>query len=276
MEDIQGSAEHRNVALERVGVSKLRLPVMVREKTGELQHVAATASLAVEVPAEVRGAHLSRFVETLTEWAEKPISSDELQHLLELTRVRCQSYSAEASIGFKYFLPKTAPVSGMVGFIDYDCEFRGRLDQEGFDFSIGVTVPATTLCPCSKAISDAGAHNQRSEIRVEIRYGSGDFVWIEDLVALVEAQASCSVYPILKRPDEKYVTEAAYANPKFVEDVARDIVLALEREEAILWCSVECESHESIHNHNAFAAVERLFDREIVTAEEPLQLVTGG
>lgn len=276
MEDIQSSIDARNVHLERVGVTKLALPIMVLEKDGRYQHVTASTSLMAEVPAEVRGAHLSRFVETLTQWADQPVSSREIEVLLDLTRERCRSYSAETVIDFTYFLQKAAPVSGVSGFVDYRCHFRGRLEPEGFDFTLGVTVPVTTLCPCSKAIADAGAHNQRSDITVQVRYGSESFMWLEDLIALIEAEASCPVFPILKRPDEKFVTEAAYGNPKFVEDVVRDVVLALERVDAVTWCAVECESHESIHNHNAFAAAERLFDRGTVIVQEAMELTTGG
>ena len=210
----------------------------------------------VEVPANMRGAHMSRFVELLTEWADKPVSSQDFKELLSNARRRAGSYSAEASVLFKYFMPRLAPVSGKRGILDYECQFSGRVDAGGFVFTLGTRVPVTTLCPCSKAISDYGAHNQRAVVDVQIRYGGDSFIWLEDLVELVEREASCPVYPILKREDEKYVTEAAYRNPKFVEDVVRDVVLRIGALGGITWLTVSCESIESIHNHSAFASVE--------------------
>jgi GTP cyclohydrolase I len=254
MIDLQSGADTRNIPLERVGITGLALPVKILQKNDGFQHVTAEASLFVEVPATVRGTHLSRFVELLTEWADQPVSSADLEHLVEETRHRTESQSAEAALVFKYFLPKAAPVSGRVGVLDYECEFRGRVDDEGFDFILGVKVPVTTLCPCSKEISDAGAHNQRAIVDMRVRYRGEEFIWLEDLIAVVEAEGSCAVYPILKRADEKYVTEAAYANPKFVEDVVRDLMLQLPCVPGITWVSVECESQESIHNHNAVAS----------------------
>jgi len=256
MIDLQSSADHRDVRLERVGIAKLSVPIKVLQKAGGYQHVTAEASLFVEVPAAVRGTHLSRFVELLTEWADEPVSSLDIERLLFEAAERIGSPSAETRLSFRYFLPKTAPVSGKVGMLDYECIFSGRLNAQGFDFALGAEVPITTLCPCSKEISDVGAHNQRAMVRVSIRYSREGFVWLEDLISLAEAQASSPVYPVLKRVDEKFVTEAAYRNAKFVEDVVRDISLALAAGEGIVWFSAECESQESIHNHNTLAAAE--------------------
>jgi GTP cyclohydrolase I len=256
MIDLQSTADHRNVDLQRVGISRLSLPIKIMQKAGGHQSVAAEASLFVEVPAAVRGTHLSRFVELLTEWTDEPVSSQDIESLLALTCERAHSTSAEAELRFKYFLPRAAPVSGRTGVLDYGSAFSGRLDDGGFRFTLGVEVPITTLCPCSKEISDQGAHNQRAVVRAKTRYAANSFIWLEDLVELIEAQASSPVYPVLKRVDEKFVTEMAYRNPKFVEDVVRDLSLALGSLGGITWFSAECESQESIHNHNAIASAE--------------------
>jgi GTP cyclohydrolase I len=258
MQDLQSGIDIRDVPLERVGIKHLRLPIRIQEKSGSLQHVVASAGLFVEVPANVRGTHLSRFVSLLNEWVNQPVSSADIQSLLAEARSRAHSFSAEVALAFEYFLPRSAPVSGKVGVVDYGCEFNGRLSEESYDFRLGVSVPITTLCPCSKAISRVGAHNQRAMVRVSIRYEPDTFIWLEDLISLVESQASCPVLPVLKREDEKYVTEAAYDNPKFVEDVVRDIVLAIGNVPGVTWLSAECESFESIHNHNAYAGAEQL------------------
>jgi GTP cyclohydrolase I len=276
MEDIQSRSDRRDVPLERVGIARLALPMMILEKSEAYQHVVAECSLMVEVPADVRGAHLSRFVEVVTEWANRPVSSSELRSLLEETRRRSGSVSAEAEIRFTYFLPRSAPVSGMSGFLDYMCEFHGRLDGEGYEFILGAEVPITTLCPCSRAISEVGAHNQRATLEAKVCYADGAFIWLEDLIASLEAQASCPVFPILKRADEKYVTETAYENAKFVEDVVRDAVLSIERMSDVVWCAVRCESVESIHNHNAFASAERVFAPSPRRADVPLANAVRG
>jgi GTP cyclohydrolase I len=274
MIDLQSGADHREVHLERVGIRSLSLPIMIREKSEGYQHVVADANLFVEVPASTRGTHLSRFVELLTEWANEPVSSQDIERLLRQTRERTGSASAEARLTFKYFLRRSAPVSGKIGVLDYTCEFCGRLADEDFAFTLGVNVPVTTLCPCSKEISEEGAHNQRAVIRVKVRYSRDAFIWLEDLIAIAEAQASCPVYPVLKRPDEKYVTEIAYRNPKFVEDVVRDLMVSLRDLDDIAWIGAECESQESIHNHNAFASAELAVVSTAVTAYEQRALET--
>jgi GTP cyclohydrolase I len=280
MKDPQSLADLRNVPLERVGITRLALPVSIKRKGGGYQHVAVEAGLFVEVPATVRGTHLSRFVELLNEWIDSPVSSVDIKSLLAEARRRLGSYSAEAALSFKYFIEKQAPVSGRKGVLDYGCQFWGRLDSESYDFRLAVSVPVTTLCPCSKEISEYGAHNQRAFVKALVRYEEDAFLWLEDLIALIERQASSPLYPVLKREDERDVTEGAYRNPKFVEDVVRDIVLELREHPGVTWFSVECESLESIHNHNAFAAVEHLV---IPTKGEPrtradasLSVPTGG
>jgi GTP cyclohydrolase IB len=254
MEDLQSLADLRNVPIERVGITKLALPVQIREKDDGFQHVLAEASMFVEVPATIRGTHMSRFVEVLHEWADRPVSSSDIESLLLATRERAGSLSAEAGLTFRYFIRKAAPVSGRVGAVDYQCSFRGRIDELGYRFALRVRVPVTTLCPCSKAISDYGAHNQRTFVEVEIESPAKTIVWIEDVVSLVEEQASCPVFSVLKREDEKWATERAYENPKFVEDVVRDVLLHLAEHPGVEHLSVTSESIESIHNHNAYAA----------------------
>jgi GTP cyclohydrolase I len=255
MKDLQASPDNRGVPLEHVGVTRVSLPIKVKQKVGGHQEVRAVTNLFVEVPRDVRGTHLSRLVEALMEWAEEPVDSSDIERLLERTVESCGSLSAEVDILFNYFIQKAAPVTKRFGYVDYECEFRGRFDDGGFHFILGAKVPITTLCPCSKEISDRGAHNQRSLVAVEVSYQSGTtFIWLEDLIATVEAQGSCAVYPILKRSDEKYVTESAYDNPKFVEDVVRDVIISVRNGHPDLtWLSVECESQESIHGHNAYA-----------------------
>jgi GTP cyclohydrolase I len=255
MEDLQSAADHRNIPLEKVGVTKLALPIMILEQDGGYQHVVASASMFVGVAAKVRGTHLSRFVEVLHEWADKPVSSTDIERLLATVMSRSNSRTAEIQLSFRYFLAKTAPISGKVGVIDYECEFSGRLSAESFRFQLGVSVPITTLCPCSKMISEYGAHNQRATATVRLECEPGVFVWLEDLIRLVEDQGSCPLFSVLKREDEKWVTERSYDNPKFVEDVTRDIALNLAKMSGIRRFAARTESIESIHNHNAVAAI---------------------
>lgn len=257
MLDIQALADDRQVPLEHVGVTRLALPISVKEKGGGHQHVSALANLLVEVPPAIKGTHMSRLVEELMVWADKPVASADIRALLEQTRERVQSFSCEVDLTFGYFMRRSAPVTQQVGVQRYDCEFRGRLEETGYSFVLGVKVPLTTLCPCSKAISDMGAHNQRSVVSVQVSYNIETFVWLEDLIHYVEQEGSCPVYPVLKRPDEKFVTEFAYSNPKFVEDVVRDVIISLKSKiSGLTWISVECESQESIHSHNAYAAAQ--------------------
>jgi GTP cyclohydrolase I len=256
MEDLQSLPDARRIGLERVGISRLAMPIKVLEKAGTYQAVVAQVNAYVELPSTIRGTHLSRFVELITSWADGSVSSETLCGLLGSICSRAHSSTAEIELRFKYFLRKRAPVSGLVAPLDYDVVFHGRLDGSDFGFTLGVGVPISTVCPCSKAISDYGAHNQRATVAVRIHYKPGAFVWIEDLVALVEDQGSCELFPVLKRVDEKLVTERGYENPKFVEDVVRDVALALRELPGVERFSIECESSESIHNHNAFAAYQ--------------------
>jgi len=254
VKDVQNLTDTRGIAIQKVGVSKVHLPFLIRTKAGGFQSVLAKITLTVSLPEEFKGTHMSRFIEILSEWSQQPISSREMENILADTLVKLHAYSAELTIDFKYFIEKTAPVSGLSGMLDYDCSFCGQLEQSGvMNFTMGLTVPFTSLCPCSKEISCYGAHNQRGIMNVHIRQQRGAFIWIEDLATLMEQQGSCPVYPLLKREDEKFVTEKAYENPKFVEDVLRDLVLAIRELPQIEWFKVTCENYESIHNHSAYA-----------------------
>ncbi|MBO5244959.1 MAG: GTP cyclohydrolase I FolE2 [Selenomonadales bacterium] len=255
MKDVQNSIDKRGIAIQKVGISRLALPFLVRQKDGGMQSVLATIQMTVALPKECKGTHMSRFVEILSEWRQKPISSLEMKGILADAIVRLEADEAQLDIAFKYFLEKEAPASKMKGLVDIDCRFAGTLTKEGaFDFLLEVAVPYTSLCPCSKEISAYGAHNQRGTVCVKVRYDLEKMLWIEDIAAAMEAQASSPVYSLLKRQDEKVVTEEAYDNPKFVEDILRDAVLTMRSIDGVRWFEITCENQESIHNHNAYAS----------------------
>lgn len=254
MKDIQNLADERGIPIQKVGVNDVHLPFQIKTKNGSFQSVLAQIRLTVDLPQEYKGTHMSRFIEVLSDWRQKPVANREMDAMLRDIKGRLGARRAHIEIRFKYFVEKTAPVSGLASLLDYDCIFEGNLTDEGpLDFILGLAVPFTSLCPCSREISDYGAHNQRGVMKVRIKYPPGRFIWIEDLAGLMEAQGSSPVYPLLKREDEKFVTEGAYDNPKFVEDVLRDLVLALRRLDGVAWFEAECETFESIHNHSAYA-----------------------
>lgn len=254
MKDVQNIPDYRGIDIQQVGVTNVHLPFQITMKTGESQSVLANIQLTVHLPRHYKGTHMSRFIEVLTLWSRKPISSLELKDILADIAAKTEAQRAHIEMEFKLFLEKTAPVSGLKSLLDYDCSFSGDFGvNTGFSFVLGVTVPFTSLCPCSKEISDCGAHNQRSYAKLRLKCRPDCSVWIEDIVQMVEEQGSCPVYPLLKREDEKYVTERAYENPKFVEDIIRDLVLVIRHNPDISWFDVECENQESIHNHNAYA-----------------------
>ena len=260
MKDVQNKQDHRGIAIQRVGVSQIRLPVKIETKSGSFQSVLATIRMTVDLPHEFKGTHMSRFLEVMHPWSDRALSSRSVGEILQEMRNRLEADTAHFEMKFEYFIEKEAPVSKIKSLLGIHCCFEGTLSPEGEDFILSVAVPVTSLCPCSKEISEYGAHNQRSEIRVRVRYDHHDrYFWIEDLATLLEEQASCPVYPILKREDEKAVTERAYENPKFVEDMVRDVVLALRSQPGIAWFQVECENFESIHSHNAYAFQEEDF-----------------
>ncbi|MBP2645391.1 MAG: folE2 [Firmicutes bacterium] len=255
MKDVQNLIDERGIAIQKVGVSEVHLPFLIKTKAGGLQSVLANIKLVVDLPKEYKGTHMSRFIDILNEWRQKPISEKEMALILSDIIERLSAQRAHMEFSFKYFIEKEAPVSGMKSLLDYDCQFFGNLVRgEELDFTLAVAVPFTSVCPCSKEISLYGAHNQRGLMRVKLKHRPVNFIWIEDLVTKMEAQGSAPLYSLLKREDEKYLTEKAYENPKFVEDVLRDLVLMLRGLNGVTWFEVECENYESIHNHSAYAA----------------------
>lgn len=255
LKDVQNAPDDRGIAIQKVGVKDVHLPLLIKTQSGTFQSVLASIMLTVDLPQEYKGTHMSRFIEVLHDWSAKPLSSPEMEAILRDICRRLDARRGHLAIMFKYFCEKSAPVSGLNSLLDVDVVFRGDYDAAGhYDFTLGLAVPFTSLCPCSKEIACYGAHNQRGLMRVDIQLRRGHFIWIEDLAALMEAQGSAPVYSLLKREDEKFVTEWAYDHPKFVEDVLRDLVLALRQVPHVVRFKVACESYESIHNHNAYAA----------------------
>jgi GTP cyclohydrolase I len=251
--DVQNSEDFRGIDLQRVGVKNVEIPLNIIQKEGSQQIVHALATITVDLPSHFKGTHMSRFIEILNEWRSKNLLSIDIEGCLRQTIERLESSSAYLRLEFTYFIDKKAPISNIIAPMGYQCIFEGILKNDKYDFILTVTVPITTLCPCSKEISDYGAHNQRASVRFKLSYDPEKVVWIEDLVETIEKYGSCPVYPVLKREDEKYVTENAYNNPKFVEDVIRDIVSDIRQIDYIYWYEVECEAFESIHNHSAWA-----------------------
>jgi GTP cyclohydrolase I len=253
--DLQNSTDHRKINIDKVGVKNIRYPITVLDRAHGRQHTVATINMYVNLPQEFKGTHMSRFIEILNEYRGE-IHIRNFRTILETMNKRLQAQSAHLDVTFPYFVEKLSPVSGAAGLMEYACRLVGSLSEEGgYDLVAEVVVPISTVCPCSKEISDFGAHNQRGIVRVAVRFKR--FVWLEEIIHLVESEASCEVYSVLKRPDEKYVTEKAYDNPKFVEDLVRDIASRLDRDDHITWYSVDAENFESIHNHSAYAYVER-------------------
>jgi GTP cyclohydrolase I len=250
--DVQSDRDERAVAIDQVGVSDLRYPVTVLDKASERQQTVATLTLAVGLPHETKGTHMSRFMEVL-ERHRGEITVRTLPTVLRDLKETLDAESARMEVRFHYFLDRYAPVSGAPSLMDYACSFVGEMNGGDLDFVLGVRVPVKSLCPCSKAISDYGAHTQRGYIHIQTR--SEDIVWIEDLVELAEASASAPVYALLKREDERHVTMQAYENPVFVEDMVRNAAVRLRDDPRIIWFQVRAENQESIHNHTAFAQV---------------------
>lgn len=261
MLDIQNMKDHRNITIQRAGVKNVFLPLQILEKNGNYQTVLGEISLCADLSKDFKGTHMSRFMETLNKWSKEKISSNELQTILSETNKKLNSTRSRINIKFKYFIEKKAPVSRTKGMLDYICNFEGIIHEGKFNFILGIEVPVKIVCPCSKEISDYGAHNQRAVVRAKIEYPSDKFIWIEELIKIIEKNGSFEIFPVLKRSDEKYITEKAYENPKFVEDVVRDIVEELRKNKDIHWFEVECDSQESIHNHNAFAYQRETNDR---------------
>ncbi len=252
--DVQSTPDTRHLAIDKVGIKSIRHPVRVADKNGGVQHTIAIFNMYVHLPHNFKGTHMSRFVEILNDY-EREISVESFEHMLRRMVKRLEAESGHVEMTFPYFVNKAAPVSGVESLMDYDVTFIGEIDQGAYRQTMKVVVPVTSLCPCSKKISEYGAHNQRSHVTITARTNA--FVWIEEIVAVAEQQASCELFGLLKRPDEKYVTERAYNQPKFVEDMVRDIAAVLNRDERIDAYVVESENFESIHNHSAYALIER-------------------
>ncbi len=252
MPDLQQSSDERRIPIDKVGVKDIRYPIVVQDKYRERQYTVARVNMYVDLPAHFKGTHMSRFIEVLNLYHGE-ISVENIETILTEMKKRLGADRAHLELDFPYFIEKRAPVSGARGLLEYQCRMVGTLADQ-FDFMLEARVPVTSLCPCSKEISERGAHNQRSLVTVRVRYT--EHIWLEDLIAWVEECASCEVYALLKREDEKAVTERAYDNPMFVEDMVRAVTEKLAAQERIRWFSIQCENFESIHNHSAYAMVE--------------------
>ena len=252
--DVQGSADTRRLAVDKVGIKAIRHPVRVADRDGGVQHTIATFNMYVGLPHNFKGTHMSRFVEILNSH-EREISVESFETMLRDMVKRLEAEFGRIEMTFPYFINKAAPVSGVKSLMDYEITFAGEVSSDSYSFTMKVVVPVTSLCPCSKKISEFGAHNQRSHVTITARTNA--HVWIEELVRIAEQEASCELYGLLKRPDEKYVTERAYDNPKFVEDLVRDVATALNQDQRIDGYVVESENFESIHNHSAYALIEK-------------------
>ncbi|MCF6257024.1 MAG: GTP cyclohydrolase FolE2 [Gammaproteobacteria bacterium] len=252
--DVQNSEDTRHLPINKVGIKDIRHPVRIRDRSGGEQHTIANFNMYVNLPHNFKGTHMSRFVEILNQH-EREISVESFEDMLAEMTERLEAESGHIEMSFPYFVNKTAPVSGVQSLLDYDVTFLGSSSGNQHETTLKVVVPVTSLCPCSKKISDRGAHNQRSHVTVTIK--TREFVWIEDIIDAVESIASCELYGLLKRPDEKYVTERAYDNPKFVEDMVRDIAAHINQDSRITAYVVESENFESIHNHSAYALIEK-------------------
>lgn len=254
LHDQQSELDHRNLRIDKVGVRGLRFPIQIRDKAKVHQNTVATIGMYVDLPKEFKGTHMSRFIEVLNAHGGI-VHVENIPDILRAMQVRLHAKSAHLEMEFPFFLTKRAPVTGQEGVLDYTARFVATATGSEIDFVLTVVVGLTTLCPCSKSISRFGAHNQRGYVTVSVR--AREIVWIEDLIALVESCGSSELYSLLKRPDEKAVTERAYENPVFVEDLVRNVALKLNAHADVTWYRVEAENHESIHNHNAYACIER-------------------
>ncbi len=260
MHDIQSRPDTRGIALDQVGVSDIRYPIVVLDKARKQQHTIARLTMSVSLPHQHKGTHMSRFIEALTEHHGE-MTMYTLPTILRDLKSRLDAPGARIELHFPYFVERAAPSSGATALLDYDCSFFADSQVDTDDFVLGVSVPVTSLCPCSKAISDYGAHNQRGLVSIQVRptrdlENTPRLIWIEELIDIAEASASAPVYPLLKRVDERFVTMQAYDNPQFVEDIVRDVALRLREDDRVAWFSVQTVNSESIHNHSAFARVE--------------------
>lgn len=253
IKDIQGERDYRSIPIDKVGIKNLNYPITVLDRRNKFQHTVATINMYVDLPHKYKGTHMSRFVEMLHLFRPE-VSLKKISVILEKMKRYLNAASANIEVTFPYFIEKKSPVSKSPGLMDYTCRFVGSSHPNGkIDLVSEVIVPISSVCPCSKEISEMGAHNQRGQVRLSTRFHK--FIWIEDMIELVEECASCEVYSVLKRVDEKHVTEKAFSNPKFVEDIVRDIAKKLKKDKNITWFSVSAENFESIHNHSAYASI---------------------
>ena len=260
MHDTQSQGDNRCIPIDMVGVSDLRYPITVLDRDHEIQHTVASLSMSVNLPHHFKGTHMSRFIEILNEHRGE-VTMRTLPQILHAMKNRLEADSAHIEVHFPYFLERSAPVSGARALVDYECFFTGESNGNHDGFILGVKVPVTSLCPCSKSISDYGAHNQRGYMTIEVRSvphetGKPTIIWIEELIEIAENSASAPVYALLKRADERHVTMQAYDNPVFVEDMVRNAATRLQSDERIAWFRVKAVNQESIHNHSAFAQLQ--------------------
>ena len=252
--DVQSSVDTRQLPINKVGIKDIKHPIRISDRSAGEQHTIATFNMYVNLPHDFKGTHMSRFVELLNS-NEREITVKSFKDMLQRMSEALDAEAGHIEMRFPYFVSKPAPISGVESLLDYDVTFIGAIDKGTVTMTIRVVVPVTSLCPCSKEISDYGAHNQRSHVTITAR--TNGFIWIEDLIDIVEQEASCEIFGLLKRPDEKYVTEKAYDNPKFVEDMVRDVARRLNRDSRISGYILESENFESIHNHSAYAMISK-------------------
>lgn len=254
MVDVQSMRDERRVPIQKVGVKGVRYPVTLKDKENQVQHTTAVVNLYADLPHDFKGTHMSRFIEVFEEY-RSDVSMPRFLAMLGKIRRELDAQMAYADLHFPYFIRKSAPVSGQSSIMSYDCTYEGAVGPDSHTFVVGVTVPVQTVCPCSKAISERGAHNQRGLVTLKVALGP--FFWIEDLVAVVEESASSDLFTLLKREDEKFVTEKAYGRPRFVEDLVREVYVKIDAMGIFPRFAVEAENFESIHNHSAYALVEK-------------------
>src|SRR6201999_1352923 len=267
VEDVQGHADTRQIPINKVGIKDILHPVKVKDRSRGEQHTVAKFNMYVNLPHNFKGTHMSRFVEILHRH-EREISVESFGKMLAEMTERLSATASPIDMSFPYFVMEMAAGSGGESLMNYQATIFGEHRDGKTEVWLKVVVPTTSLCPCSKEISDYGAHNQRSHITLTARLtehmwleeaisiSSSEHMWLEKLIRIAEREASCEVFGILKRPDEKFVTERAYDNPKFVEDTVRDVAMALNKDKRVRAYVVEAENFQSIHNHSAYALIE--------------------
>ena len=253
LNDVQADRSHQNIDLNRVGISDFKLPLTVADRANQTQQVVARTNFGVNLIKDQRGAHLSRFIELAEEYRSARFTLGSVAEFLRAMQQRLDATDAYARFDFDYFVPKNSPRSGKEALVDYDCGFGGRLIDDTLKIWIRTAIPLTSLCPCSKSNSPRGAHNQRAIVKSKAVING--MVWLEEMISMVEAEGSSQVYSLLKREDEAFLTDEAYDNPKFVEDIVRDLSLRFQEHQKIRDFTIQCVSYESIHNHNAYAAI---------------------